>query len=103
MATINKLGEIQPYPEERLVFEADKFHHVTTQVVDPILAAIHEARDMFKKDTGPMQGRWLGTVPILVAQQWAIECGAAIGTKAWGVYAKQKLKDGEWARLRVHG
>lgn len=92
-----------PY-SERLISSrnSDQFSFVKTQDVTGILQAAHEVKDMLKKDSGPIQGRYLGTVPVLIAQQWATECGAAIGTKQWSVYAKKKLQDGEWSKLRVH-
>lgn len=68
-----------------------------TQELDDTLDAIKRVPDVTK-----VKGKnrhWLGTVPILIAQQWATECGAAIGTKEWGVYAKRKLADGTWRKL----
>ena len=92
-----------PYSERMIVSPSDgTFSFVKTQNVDHVLAAAKDAREQLRKDTGPIQGRYLGTVPVLVAQQWAKECGAAVGTKEWSVYAKKKLADGTWAKLRVH-
>jgi hypothetical protein len=82
-------------PEGRFAFK-------NTQDVTGILRAAHDARDTLRKDTGPIGGRYLGTIPVLVAQLWAKECGAAIGTKEWAEYAKKKLKDPEWAGFRIH-
>lgn len=93
-----------PYSERILTDRlSGKFHFVKSQDVTGILQAAHEMKDMVRKDTGPVQGRYLGTVPVLVAQQWAKDCGAAIGTKEWAAYAKKQLKDGTWSKLRVHG
>jgi len=39
-------------------------------------------------------------VPMVVAQQWAVECGAAIGTKQWRQYCSNQLDKAEYARLR---
>lgn len=95
-----------PYRERVLIDPSSakgEFAIVKTQNVKEVLRAAEMARDVLKKDTGPVQGRYLGTVPVLVAQQWAKACGAAIGTKEWAAYAKKQLKDGTWAKLRVHG
>lgn len=92
-----------PYTEKLVRSNhAGEFAFIKTQDVTEILRAAHEAKDMFKKDTGPVQGRYLGTVPVIIAQQWAKECGHAIGTKEWAKYAKTKLKDGEYSKLRIH-
>lgn len=99
---LNQFGRAYEPIQERLVFEQDKFHFVKTQQVEHILDAAKDASEAYRPNSGPAGGKFLGTVPILIAQQWATECGAAIGTKEWAKFAKQKLKDGTWARLRVH-
>lgn len=93
----------QPYTEKMIYGDEGKIHFVKTQQVDHIIDAAKDASEAYRKDGGPAGGRFLGTVPILIAQQWATECGAAIGTKEWAKYAKEKLRDGTWAKLRVHG
>lgn len=96
----------RPAPvRERLVFDrqGEQFHFERTQEVDDIFEAVHAARDMFRKDTGPGHGRFLGSVPLLVAQIWANECSAPVGTKEWLQYAKRKLKSSDWQKLKVHG
>ena len=76
---------------------------VKTQNCDNILAAIKEAPDVFRKNTGPNGARYAGSVPLLVAGQWARECGAAVGTKEFLAYARKKLMSGEYNKLIVHG
>jgi hypothetical protein len=83
-------------PDGRLVFEQ-------TQDSDEIVRAVHAARDMVRRDTGPAGSRFLGSVPILLAQLWARECGAAVGTREWAQYARNKLLSDEFRDLRVHG
>lgn len=89
---------------QRLLLDSDgkSFHFVKTQNVQQILDAAKDAADTLKPNTGPAGGKYLGTVPVLIAQQWAKECGAVVGSREWAKYAKDKLKDGTWARLRVH-
>ena len=92
-----------PY-SERLLFDKSggQFAFKKTQDVTAILDAAKDARSELKKDTGPAGGRYLGTVPVLIAQQWAKECGYPVGTRGWANYAKTKLADGEWSKLRIH-
>ena len=73
-----------------------------TQNVEHILEAAKGARELIGRNSGPANGRYLGTIPIVIAQHWAVECGAAVGTRPWAVYAKQKLKDPDFAGLRIH-
>jgi hypothetical protein len=44
--------------------------------------------------------RYIGSVPIIQAQVWAVECGAAIGTKEYAEYVLRKLADPDYAKLR---
>lgn len=96
---------MQPAPyKERLLFDKSggSFSFKKTQDVQGILDAAQDARTSLKKDTGPAGGRFLGTVPVVIAQQWAKECGYSVGTKGWAAYAKTKLADREWSKLRIH-
>jgi len=79
-----------------------EFHFIKTQNVQGILEAAKDAAETLRPNTGPAGGKYLGTVPVLIAQQWAKECGASVGSREWAIYAKTKLRDGTWARLRVH-
>lgn len=73
-----------------------------TQDVEQVLAAAQGARELIGRDSGPAGGRYIGTIPIVIAQHWAKECGAAVGTREWAQYSKIKLKDPNWAGLRIH-
>ena len=50
---------------------------------------------------GEMAVRKIGSIPLVVAEQWARECGAAVGTKEFAQYAKRKLMDGDFAKFRI--
>lgn len=47
--------------------------------------------------------RLAGRIPLVVAEQWAAECGEAIGTQGFAAHVRKKLADGDFARLRVKG
>lgn len=50
---------------------------------------------------GEMAMRKIGSIPLIVAEQWAKECGAGVGTKEFAAYAKRKLMDGDFAKFRI--
>ena len=81
--------------------EDGKLHIVRTQDVAPILKENHELRDNPKPLGSNM--RLAGRVPAVVAQQWAKECGSAIGTPEFSAYVKKKLMDGDFAKFRIKG
>lgn len=89
-------GASLPGVRERMVTKDGVVRFVKTQNVEPIFSAIRAVQEQPNVDKGR---RYVGSVPILVAQRWARECGAAIGTKEWRAYANRKLKDGEFAKL----
>lgn len=67
------------------------------QRVDGIHDAIKAAVDagMHKTKTS----HYLGSIPMVIASQWAKECGSGIGTKEFGEYAKKKLMSGDYSKL----
>ncbi len=67
-----------------------------TQDAQPMFDAIRAVKDLPKNPTM----RYVGSIPLILGQQWARECGAAIGTKQWREYAHKKLKSGEFSKLR---
>ena len=79
--TYEKLGETY-YAED------GNLHIVRTQDVEPILKENHEMRETHTSLGQPM--RLAGRVPAVVAQQWAKECGSAIGTAEFNEYVKKK-------------
>lgn len=50
---------------------------------------------------GEMAMRKIGSIPLIIAEQWAKECGAGVGTKEFAAYAKRKLMDGDFAKFRI--
>ena len=90
---LDQFGAVKSY----ISHEGGVTRITNVQELDDILDAIKCVPDVNK-----VKGKnrhWLGTVPLIVAQQWATECGAAIGTREWGIYARRKLKDGTWRKL----
>lgn len=70
------------------------------QQLDSLLDAVKQVPDA--QQVRGKNRHWLGTVPLIIAEQWAKDCGAAVGTKEWGAYARRKLKDGTWRKLTAN-
>jgi len=84
---------------ERFVDDGDKFHLITSQNCDDVLAAVKAARHTVRR--GKDQ-HYLGSVPVLVAQVWANECKAPLGTREFLEYAGKKIKSPEFAHLQAN-
>ena len=50
---------------------------------------------------GTARVRKIGSIPLVVAETWARECGAAIGSKEFAEYAKKKLMSGDWNAFKI--
>lgn len=69
------------------------------QRCDGILDALHNVRQHTKP---AKEFRHIGSIPTVLAAQWARECGFPIGTAGFAEYAKRKLRDSDFAYLRAH-
>jgi hypothetical protein len=85
-----------PGVREKMVTKDGVVTITKTQDAQPMFDAIRAAKDLPKNPTM----RYVGSIPLLLGQQWAKECGAAIGTKQWREYAHKKLKSGDFSKLR---
>jgi hypothetical protein len=57
---------------------------------------------MLPKKTAGGGARYMGSVPVVQAAIWAKECGAVVGTREWAEYARKKMENGGFNRLKVH-
>lgn len=73
------------------------------QDVQALLDDNHEMSTYAPSAHGDAKFRLAGRIPLVVAEQWSMECGEAIGTKGFAEYIRRKLADGDFARLRVKG
>ncbi|TWI32732.1 hypothetical protein [Paracoccus sulfuroxidans] len=81
----------------------ETFHHdgdnTTIQRAQDVSADIKHAA-MIRDNLRPgSEMRHVGNIPFVVAEQWARECGASIGTAEFAEYVKRKLMDGEFAKF----
>ena len=47
--------------------------------------------------------RLAGSIPFVIAEMWAKECGAKIGSQEFMEYVKKKLMSGEFSKLIANG
>ena len=47
--------------------------------------------------------RLAGSIPFVVAEMWARECGSKIGSQEFGEYVKKKLMSGDFSKLIANG
>lgn len=85
---------------ERIVDFNGGFRIVTEQKCDETIKAVHEAVDYFPGRSKADGVRFAASVPVVQALIWAKECGAAVGTRPWILYAEKKLKT-DFKKLRV--
>jgi hypothetical protein len=56
------------------------------------------ARGEVKTGSG---SKYLGSVPKIVCEIWAKNCGAPVGTREWIEYAAKQLKSGDYSKFNV--
>ena len=59
--------------------------------------------DVAPSMVGEAATRYVGSVDAITAENWAKECGAAIGTGEFMAYCKRKLLDSDNAKFLVKG
>ena len=92
-------GALNPDIVERRVTDRStgKLHVVKTQKIDPkFFDAVRSAKDITASNRVL---KYRGSIPLLLAQRWAVECGSAIGTREFNAYAWKKMQDSDYKRL----
>lgn len=90
---------------ERIIDSAARdgsFQIAKTQDCENILAAIKATSDIQNSRAPNTQNshKYLGSVPTLIAVEWAKEWGVPLNSKAWLEKARHRLKtDPNWRRL----
>jgi hypothetical protein len=88
---------------ERMIEQDGKLHVQRRQDVQAIIDQNKREADFLPSMHGEAAYRKVGSIPFVVAEEWAKECGAAIGTKEFALYCKKKLLDGDFAAFRIKG
>lgn len=97
MKTVNEYGVV-----EEMIEDDGKLHIKRHQDTSAVIDHVKNMRDIAPKMFGDAAWRYIGEIPMVLAEQWSQECGATIGSKEFTLYCKRKLMDGDFAALRVH-
>ena len=90
-------------PVERVIVEDDKLIVAQTQDVQAIVDQNHRIATDGAKWTGQARWRHACSIPQVIADMWARECGAGPGTQEFMEYAKKKLTGGEYSKFLSKG
>lgn len=88
---------------ERMIEQDGKLIVSRSQSVESLLDDNKALADIAPSMHGDAAFRLVGRIPLVVAEQWAAECGEAVGTQGFAAHVRKKLADGDFARLRVKG
>jgi hypothetical protein len=106
MADLNEITELDylnRVTERMIVSDDGEVHVKRTQRCDPVLEAVHAARDLPKGS----KMRHAASVPLVLYHKWMIEAGIRPGeadtTRKMTEVIKKKIASNEYARLMVHG
>jgi hypothetical protein len=89
--------------KETAVEEDGKLTIHKSQDVQSLLDRNKAEADVASKSFGDAGFRKVGSIPMVLAENWAKECGCAVGTAGFAAHVKKKLMDGDYAKLLVHG
>lgn len=88
---------------ERAIEQDGKLIVARSQDVQALLDSNNELSMSAPSAHGDAKFRLAGRIPLVIAEQWAEECGCAIGTPGFADHVRRKLADGDFAKLRVKG
>lgn len=84
--------------------EADgKLTFTRSQNVQSLIDRNRAEAEILPSMHGQAAVRKVGSIPLVVAEGWARECGCAVGTAGFADHVKRKLADGDFAAFRIKG
>lgn len=86
---------------ERLHHDGDAVRIKKTIDVEPIFDGVRGMSELVNAKRNKQGWLYLGSIDILTAQNWAKECGYAVGTKGFSNYAKKKLQSGDFNKFKA--
>lgn len=87
-------------PYEQVISDPEHVRVVLRQECDGIIEGVKAIADVSRRGKGTNQ--YLGSVPVVVAEIWAKQCGAPLGSKEFAEYGKKMLLSGDWSKLKAH-
>ena len=88
---------------ETMVEDDGKLIINRSQDVQALLDRNKAEADVAAGSVGHAGFRKVGSVPLVLAETWAKECGFAVGTQGFAAHVKTKLMDGSYSKLLVKG
>jgi hypothetical protein len=88
---------------EHMIEQDGKLIINRSQNVEALIQKNKNEAEILPSKFGEAAWRKVGSIPMTIAEAWAAECGAAIGSKEFALYAKKKVMDGDFAAFRIKG
>lgn len=90
-------------PTEKTHLHGDgRVSYEKTLDAQPIIDGVREQSELITRTHRNASGAlYLGSIDPYTAQNWAKECGRAVGTKEFAKYAKKKLMDPDFKHFRA--
>tara|TARA_B100001029_G_scaffold97776_2_gene80402 strand:- start:1653 stop:1937 length:285 start_codon:yes stop_codon:yes gene_type:complete len=87
-----------------IIEDEDKLYVKREQDVQPILQHIHNLNTSdLPNHFGDSRMRYVGEIPLVLAEQWSKESGLGLGSKEFMEYCRKKLQDPDYKKLLVRG
>jgi hypothetical protein len=88
--------------QTRYVEGSDATHVVTSINADPFIEGVKALSEKHSKTAKtPIGSRYVGSIDPVTAEVFARECGAAIGTREFAIYAKKRLNS-DFSKYKAH-
>lgn len=87
-----------------IVEDAGKLHVNRTQDIQPVLDHVHALHTSdLPNHNGEARWRYVGEIPLVLAEKWSSESGLQLGSNEFMEYCKKKLKDPDYKKLIIRG
>lgn len=85
---------------ERIISDGDTVKVILEQDCQGIIDGVRAYSDVQSKRS--KGNKYLGSVPLVVAEIWAGQCKAPVGTREFIEYAHRQLMSAEYSKFKVH-
>lgn len=85
---------------ERIITDGDTVKVILQQDCQGVIDGVRAFSSVLNKRS--KGNKYLGSVPLVVAEIWAGECKAPIGSREFIQYAHGKLMSPEYSKFKVH-